>query len=731
MKEMLSEVLIQQDVAPFSDPGTTSKIECANNKIRIKMVRFGDDRDYIFDVISGRVEARHSGERFVNISSLLASNEFADLRAFANTQRQVLLKKNLESLIAPSGKIDPEGENRDLSLDEGRHLLLPSFQAGVKVILLDGPAGVGKTSFIERMVFERASNPSLPPIFHITSKGRRLSNLPDAMGKTASDLNARFRAEHIQILARHNVLQVAIDGFDELVQPDGYGNAWEALKDFVRQMGSNGPLILAGRDTFFDQQGVKSHFDKIRVDLLTIRLTEVTESRAKEWLLGRGWDATQFSDPDVIEFFKRDYTRRPFFLTQIAEFENFSGIPADLGSPQAILVDRLLEREANILKPVLQSLDSNTIKAALSGVFEELAVDMADRETESASLSFIEFLCEVVFTNIATEDERNALTKKIGSAPLLEKGGNDAECKFPHLEIQNHFLAKALVGALVKKESFPSLRGAVYGADSIEAFADVFRTLPDEDAEVVSIELERLLREERHTFRLTANVSSLLIGSLVRKRIGDVVVFVSDVVTGDVRVFDELSTANFKNVTIPHFDVRSADLSSVVFENSSVSLLIVDDSTHFGNTCPSVSAMQLHANGSIHVERDTAAVNKWLREHSSCTDVPESVVWEKLPLTRLFDRLCRRFIRQHYIRENERDDSRILLTDNLWPVLREMLIDMNAIICTRRTNTSGSPDNFYYMHSPEKLLAPSGDGESIKIRNAVLKKAKELEILRN
>jgi hypothetical protein len=92
----------------------------------------------------------------------------------------VLSSKRLEQLIDPAGIIDPDGEAQKLALGKGRELVSPAHSAVLQLLLIDGPAGVGKTSFIERMVYERAVDVTLPPILHITSKGRRLSNLPDA-----------------------------------------------------------------------------------------------------------------------------------------------------------------------------------------------------------------------------------------------------------------------------------------------------------------------------------------------------------------------------------------------------------------------------------------------------------------------------------------------------------------------------------------------------------------------
>jgi hypothetical protein len=717
------------DITAFADPGTTPSVRETKSKIQIQLVRFGDDHEYLIDTSAGKIEGRHNNSKFSSIKALLASESFADIRRFAQTQRQVLSQKNLTSLIPPSGIINPETNPQDLSIELVREIIAPVTQSSLQIILLDGPAGVGKTSLIERMVYERSLDFSVPPIFHITSKGRRLSNLPDAIGKTASDLNARFRTEHVSILARHNILQVAIDGFDELVQPDGYGGAWEALKDFIRQVKSNGPLILAGRDTFFDQQGVTKKLGGQPVDLRSIRLNEVDFSAAKSWLINNGWDESQFENQDAIEFFSREYIRRPFFIAQICGFSNFSSIPTELGSPQTILVDRLLERESRIIQPVLKSMTHEQIKSALSNVFEEISIDMADRETDSVPVSYIEFVCDVVLEDLASPDERNALTKKIGSAPLLENSGINGECKFPHSEIQNHFVAKAMIAALSKEEVPPTIRSGIFGADIIEAFADIFRTLDSNQAVVIQDNLKGILRNEKFAFRLQANAAALLIATLVRNDTNPQPISISNISAGDVRVFDELSPANITNVNINYFDARSTDLTKVTFKETTINSLVVNDSSKFGYSIPDIKWLELHKLDSKQSERiySPERINAWFVCHSQNKSTTSQFSNpDEYPLIKLLDRLCRRFMRQHQIREHERDDAGILLRDPLWPILREILEQEKILISSVKNNISGRPDTFYYMHSPEALLSPGKNTLFAIVRDKLIQKSQEL-----
>ena len=715
-----------RNIALFSDPATPFSCDIQAEKALVRLIRSGESREYIIDMNTGSCIAQHKKEGFFSLASLLSSPEFADLRSFSETQRRVLSVKNIDNMIENAGVIDSFGQ-KELSLNVMRELFEPAESDAVKILLVDGPAGVGKTSLIERMAYERAKNPAAVPILHITSKGRRLSNLPDAIGKTASDLDARFRAEQVPVLARLNALQIAIDGFDELVQPDGYGNAWGALRDFIRQMGGGGPLILAGRDTFFDQEDVRKQFSKIgqNVNLTMVRLTEVSETSAKKWLEGQGWEESELNSRYVKDFFRNTYTRRPFFLSQVASIKSFENLPVELGSPQAILIDRLLDREADIFAPGLRNADKQAIKSALNLLCEEMAVDMADREVDSISIEFLEFVCTYALSSITDEDEMSAIARKIGSMAVLESMEGASERKFPHSEIQNHFLARALIRAVAAGELFPSMRIAIYGADQVEAFADAFRTVSAKDAYAVISRLREMLNSEKFAHRLNSNVCALLIATLVRG--GGEKLDIRDVSTSDVRVFDRLSPAYFHNVTIGRLDSRGADLSEVEFYGCQIGSMIADDTTRFGASLPSVATLQIYAEAGVRFIHDSAQIQEWLERHSLSASQGDR--WSEvsgLPLVKLFERICRRFMRQHYIKDNETDDGYALIHDSMWGVIRDILESEGRLLVDSNRATQGTKADFYRVIAPELLLAPQGDESSVNVRKKIARKAIEL-----
>jgi hypothetical protein len=85
----------------------------------------------------------------------------------------------------------------------------------------------------------------LPPILHVASRGKKISVLNQVLAESIDLIRAKFTFDQVPALIRHNLLQVAIDGFDELVDAEGYRDAWSALKQFFEDTIYGGPIILA------------------------------------------------------------------------------------------------------------------------------------------------------------------------------------------------------------------------------------------------------------------------------------------------------------------------------------------------------------------------------------------------------------------------------------------------------------------------------------------------------
>lgn len=222
---------IIRDFRVFSDPATDFEATESGDLLRIKMIR-SVERDYVLEK-SGPITSRGNlNRRYVSVQALLASDEFVDIRSFKATQRRILAAKNPDGYLNPEGQIlDSNSQQSTLNIESFRSAIAKNNSDHLAILLLDGPAGIGKTSLIERMVYER-SEPSAayPPLLHVTSGGSRLTDLNKALAHATQLLRSQITFDQVPILARLGVLQVAIDGFDELVDPDGYKDAWSALR---------------------------------------------------------------------------------------------------------------------------------------------------------------------------------------------------------------------------------------------------------------------------------------------------------------------------------------------------------------------------------------------------------------------------------------------------------------------------------------------------------------------
>src|SRR5579883_452328 len=559
--------VVVEDLERFKDPATevTRKISVAGAEIHI--IRDGESRVYIYDAVSGKLERRDSRRRsFVSLKSLLASNEFADLAAFADTQRRVLSQRN-ENYLEPAGIVD-EGSSTEqipLRMDSFLSLAAPSKGSQLHCILIDGPAGVGKTTLIERLVLARAQQPANVPILHVTSRGRRLTNLRDAFAGTTTAFRAKFVPDEIPVLVRHGLIQVALDGFDEFVDPSGYQDAWGALKDFLRDCGTSGPIILAGRDTFFDQQNFQRQLATMgqNVRIVTVRLTEVSPEAAKEWLRRNGWSDAELNSTESRNYLRRgSYILRPFFLSRIRPLQGWAALQESRKSPQTFIIDEMVNREATLLSEPL-ALPATKIYCALEALFEQIAEDMAERETDNVPLHYLAFVAEYAFHEILPEQQMSRLRHSLGSIALIEPGEPGATVKFPHTEIQNRFLARALIENLAADRPAPLLGRVIFGMDRVEAFAERLTEIDTRKARETVKRLRHILDGELQSVRLSLNLSALLMSSLSREDAFEDALVMQNVDANDVRIEQSAGAAHFSNVTIARLDVRNADLAAV------------------------------------------------------------------------------------------------------------------------------------------------------------------------
>jgi hypothetical protein len=175
----MNNVHLRRDFIPFIDPATEFRVMEGSHGIRFQFVRNGIDHDYFIDFADQSVIARHlRGRKYASVRSLLASSDFADIKALTSTQLRILKNFDIEKLISPEGEINTVNLTRT-SLQQCVAVSPSNSTPNLGLVLIDGPAGVGKTSLIQALLVQRAKRHQeaavQPPILHVASRGKKIS----------------------------------------------------------------------------------------------------------------------------------------------------------------------------------------------------------------------------------------------------------------------------------------------------------------------------------------------------------------------------------------------------------------------------------------------------------------------------------------------------------------------------------------------------------------------------
>jgi hypothetical protein len=708
---------IENDFKPFADPATDLKLERGTQGARLQMFRNGVEHDYFFNLSDGSATARHlKGRRFPAIKSVLASPDFADIKSLAATQARMFRLFSVDKLIPPEGDI--EGDR--LSRTSFARKLAPGKEQEtgkspkIEIMLIDGPAGIGKTSLIQSALVQRARRygeaAALPPILHVASRGRRLTGLNDSLAQSIQLVRAKFTFDQVPVLIRHGLLQIAIDGFDELVDPEGYRDAWFALRDFLDDVSFGGPIVLAGRDTFFDQQSFLKQIKRTEISLTHVRLQPSSPSTARAWLKEKGWNETDIKDPMTnIVLRPGSYSLRPYFLSVLAEAKSWRKIESNDLTPRAFLVENFLAREARLLSENLP-LTEEEAKGSLNDLFEEIALEMANNENDTVDLGFLQLVTEVSFGGHLGGRDLAKLQHKAGSFALLESDAREDHRKFPHTEISYHFLASALIRNILQGAQVAFLRRGIIAADLLTIFAEQFLRLSTDAGLDFVKRCDRSLVEEVTFDRLSENLATLLLSTLCHQGLTHPRTY-SDLAVVDAVIFGVAAPAKLVRIKCQRLDVREGQFSQVHFEDVEINTLIADETTRFGKTHPTIHQLLLSTpDGGLQEVFDPADIQKWLIEHSTL----EGKGVENEDALRLFDRICRVMLRQHMIKEHPSDPAGRLLQDRYWKPIEKILVEAKLIDRLQNRGTSGAAASFLRLQDPFKLLVQRADNSKIR-----------------
>ncbi len=727
---MMTADELRRDITPFSDPATDVIITEGTGGFLAKLIRNGAEHAYFFDRQKGTITSRHDQRKqFLNMRSLIASADFADMRGYANTLARMLADFDPDDLISPEGEIEKQPLTRRaletaLSLPKSKDA---NPDGKIRIAIIDGPAGVGKTSLIRAMVVRRSRAQSevnaQPPILHVESRGKGVTGLDDRIAQSLQLVRAKFTFDQTPILVRFGLLQIAIDGFDELADPAGYLDAYAALRNFFEDIGYGGPIILAGRDTFFDQQRFETQLDgaamqiRAEFEVSHIRLTTPSTSTARTWLAKKGWSEVELEDSYTnLVLRPNSYALRPYFLSVLAKTKGWSAIDSQDLTPREFLMERFLDREADVLMRInplgtdSQPVKRSTLREGLVRLFEEIALDMADNETDAVDPGFLQIVTEMEFGNVLRQIDLDALKHRASSLALLEQDQREGYRRFPHTEISNHFLASALIRYMADGNQPRCLRRMSLSADFLAVYAESLMRLSGTQLKTFLVSVRRTLTDEITFERLSENMAAFAISALccddidVRDYYG---LSISDAV-----LFGAVAPACLEQLKIQRLDASEADLTQVKFIDCEVVYLTVDETTKFGRTHPKVSVLLFRSDdGKIREEFTPAEIERWFVAHSAPT---EAMTVQNVEAIRLFEKICFVMLRQHQVKDHSDDPYGKLLTRRYWRDIEKILMDEKFLDRRKSRPSSGPAAEFVRLKDPHLLLTGRENSPQVK-----------------
>ena len=716
----MTNILTQEirDLQLFSDPFEDFKSSKRDDGWTIIMVREGNRIRLTRDTNKIRMFSNDRESKFASIKSLLASDAFSNIGRLATAQRydtrHLIVDEtgNMKEFISCRGEIETDTNPRNQLSFQSVSELIDEKSNKLRIFVVDGVAGVGKTLLIERLVRERAMQPSYksgkPLVLHVKSLGKVLTALDDRIAGTLSNLKTQFYQEELQPLVRRGIIHLAIDGFDELSDSRGYTRAWGALRDFIRDLDGKGTCILAGRDTMLNRdtvlEGLGSTVSGSSITILNLQYPEPRDicdwlSLKSEW---KGKRNKTYINQVEKQARSIDYLRRPFFISRIAELEPKEYAEVG-GDPISYLMESMILRESK--KMPLVGSDNNGVEVIAelySEILAETARLMMDDESNRIEVEILRLIAEDVFEGNLTRETIDALVQRVETFALFEADMNDDEARvFPHENIRSYFYSKYILSHFYQFGATNGMYRVPLSMEDFRIFNGVVRRASWENQKELRQAMMKTLRGSNSHGYLASNIGGLLLAFFPLE--GDEDAFsLANLDLRDAWLADQtgVQRGSLNNITISRLDVRGADLSGITFENVVVTEMLVDRFVRFGKSVPEITSLNLHdVSAGKQKVFEPSEIRDWMDgkfENEQSFKTPDKR-WK------LLEKFSRISLRQYWIRDGDEDTRRITRSDH-WDDLCDVLRYYGRLEMSEKVPASGRPTKWYHLVSGHEFL---------------------------
>lgn len=724
---------VTEELSRFVDPGTGGIVVSEEGAvIRFLLKRNGESVEVSITDLDRPILLQSGADKvqFANYKALLASERFGDLKSWANRQLDVLESRGqpIDNLIDPVGELRPSGERVD-SFGSVFHSLkqLEGSGSPVCVFLIDGPAGVGKTNLIEQVARKAASEFNFSGsrlVLHVSSRGKVLSNIEDLMAYSLQSLRLQVTFDQVPVLVRHGLVTLAIDGFDELGDPEGYNHAWGQLNDLIEYVKGCGSLILAGRETFIGRDRLLKSVKGLSVgsEVVELYLEETPRSLAEEWLRKQGLgqqSITLLSDGGLLD--RGSFALRPFFLAYLAKViesdVDLEGEVLRQGDILPLVVNGMIDREVRRFDGDISAAlgGAEGVREYLRRLLSEAAREMAGDESESISESMLTWIVDLAVPVGLDAKVVGALKARAAAVAFLALDDRAGYRRFAHSQFFGYFLSNSTLDSLAEGDVPKWLRRGVAGPDFLSAFVPFLRSASVESPVVVAKFMAQLtavsgkVESSAEGVQIKRNIGALRFSTLcISTAAAPVEVSAEEIQHGFA------GTGTFSaRVKVGYFgalDVRSCDFSAVEFHGGEIGTLIVDRGSRIGSKFPSVLSVRTYgADGRAQEIFDPAAVSEIV---SRVGPRPESNGDEEdSSALKLLDKLCRS--RRYWFRPE--NDDLFGPFDSLegWAELRLALDSADMIRVDDQRQVSGTKSEWIHIKNTRGILLRDTSDEKV------------------